>query len=349
MIKFVLPLAVLVGIVLLMVFSDGPSSVTTQPISHVSSESTTRIFAPGRIEGARLEVELRPELSGRLAEVSVSEGQRVQQGQVLLRLDSDQYKHELALADANVRLAQAEKARLENGSRVEERREADSLYRAKLAALDQAELAWQRAQRLRADNVATQQEVDDRESRVKSLTAETHAARSRLELLNAPPRPDELQIAESRIAAAIAHRELAAVQMKRTVLEAPFAGEVLAVNVAAGELAGPELVQPAIVMADISRFRVRAFVEEMDAPRVRVGMTAEVVADGLPGQTFSGQVSQLSPRMSRKQLWTNAPAERYDTKTREVWVDLNERADFVVGLRVDVTILPDADNGAGET
>jgi hypothetical protein len=83
---------------------------------------------------------------------------------------------------------------------------------------------------------------------------------------------------------------------------------------------------------------VRAFVEELDAPRVALGMKAVVVADGLPDQQLLGQISKLSPRMTAKQIWSDDPAERYDTKAREVWIDLKTSSPLVVGLRVDVRI-----------
>ena len=63
----------------------------------------------------------------------------------------------------------------------------------------------------------------------------------------------------------------------------------------------------------------------------------------LGGRNFTGRVARLSPRMSHKELWTNDPTERYDTKTREVWIELDEAEGLLVGLRVDVMI----DTGMG--
>jgi hypothetical protein len=85
---------------------------------------------------------------------------------------------------------------------------------------------------------------------------------------------------------------------------------------------------------------VQAFVEEYDAPRVRTGMAVDVAADGIPDRVFRGTVSALSPRMDRKQHWTDRPDEQFDTKTREVWIDLENADGLVLGLRVDVTIHP---------
>ena len=82
---------------------------------------------------------------------------------------------------------------------------------------------------------------------------------------------------------------------------------------------------------------VRAFVEELDAPRIQVGTSAQITADGLPGRTFKGRVVRLSPMMGPKQAFSDRPAERHDTKTREVWVDLGASSDgLIFGLRVDV-------------
>ena len=105
-------------------------------------------------------------------------------------------------------------------------------------------------------------------------------------------------------------------------------------------------------VADTRRFQVRAFVEELDAASVQPGMPAQIFADGMAGRELRGRVVRLSPRMGRKELRSDHPAERFDTKTREVWIELEGVEPLVVGLRVDVIIhlqtasAPDA--GAGQ-
>src|SRR5207253_7835788 len=105
--------------------------------------------------------------------------------------------------------------------------------------------------------------------------------------------------------------------------------------------------QPMIVMADTSRLRVRAYVEELDVAGVQPGMAARMTADGLPGRSFAGEVVEVMPRMSFKHVWTDRPDERFDVKTREVLIDVaSETADvemgLVYGLLVDVELLPPA-------
>ena len=93
-------------------------------------------------------------------------------------------------------------------------------------------------------------------------------------------------------------------------------------------------------MADTTRCRVRAFVEEMDTRNVRVGMAARVTADGQHGRELRGRIVRLSPRMDDKGLWNDHPAERLDTKTREVSTIQLDDPLSVVGLRVEVVIDP---------
>ena len=315
--------------------SLGPTA--TRSVSALDDRES-RIYATGRVEGSSPDVALRFQVAGNVTELLIEEGQVVELGQPLLRLDNRELQQQVALAASGVRLAQAERERLENGSRPHERLEAESLYKAKLAELENARLAWERIRQLRAENAIAQQEADNKRLLLAALQAEVAAAKARADLVQAPPREDELQMATARLDAAKARLELASIQLDRTCLKSPLAGLVLQVNLEVGELTGPDSVEPAVVLTDTSRTRVRAFVEELDAPRVQLGMAAVVIADGLPGRQFSGRVVQLSPQMSRKQLWTDRPAERFDTKVRQVWIELDAAADLIIGLRVDAII-----------
>jgi multidrug efflux pump subunit AcrA (membrane-fusion protein) len=132
---------------------------------------------------------------------------------------------------------------------------------------------------------------------------------------------------------------LAVAEHERTTLRASIAGRVAKLNVDAGEVTGPAAQEPAAILVDPAHLRVRAYVEELDAPRLRVGMVARITADGLGGQEFAGRLTWLSARMGTKSVWSNRPDERRDTKTREVVIDLDGKTEeLVVGLRVDVFI-----------
>ncbi|HEX5442974.1 MAG TPA: HlyD family efflux transporter periplasmic adaptor subunit, partial [Pirellulales bacterium] len=306
------------------------------PVDFASSP----IHASGRVEGATDEIELRPELHARVVEILVHEGQRVAAGEALIRLDGAEQEYHCASAEADLAVAEAELERLINGARGEERREAAADAAALEAQLNGVRQRRTRVAALLRSRATTDQELDDLNADIKRLAAQLDAARARHQILEAPAREDEVRRARAKVAAAEAQLKLAQHECQKATLRAPLAAEVLKIGVELGELVGPDAAESTIIMSDTAKLYVRAYVDELDAPRVCENMPAQISADGMPGKQVLGRVVRMAPRMSRKPLRTDDPAERFDTKVREVWVELNEtdRGNLVVGLPVDVVL-----------
>ena len=103
-------------------------------------------------------------------------------------------------------------------------------------------------------------------------------------------------------------------------------------------LAGPTTPQPLLILADLSKRRVRAFIEELDAARVRVGQRAVVTADALPGRELTGAVSVVVPRMGKRSPQTDTPGEYKDLYFREMLIDLDGDDDVPPNLRVKTIV-----------
>ena len=307
------------------------------------------IRATGVVEGASRDILLRPETIGRVVEVRADVGGLVTAGDVLLRMDNRRESQLVEVSRASLELANARLQRLINGARQAERDEAKALRAAKQAQLNQAIRTLNRVRELYRQAAVPQQQADDSEATVEGLTAEVAAAKARWELLDSPARPDEVREAQAGVAYAEGQLSLAQTALEKCELLAPANGCVLDVHAEPGELLRPDSPVPAIVLADLSRLRVRAFVEEVDAPRLRTGMTANVTADGLPDSVFEGKVELVSPRMSAKQTFSGSPHEVYDTKVREVLIDVADSAGLIVGLRVDVTFVFEDEEIVAET
>jgi multidrug resistance efflux pump len=147
------------------------------------------------------------------------------------------------------------------------------------------------------------------------------------------------------VAAAEARLRLSQAELEKTRLKAPCDGRVLRIFAEAGELAGPSTGRPVLLFADMSRRRVRAFVEELDATRVEVGHEATVRGDGLPGRLFTGVVSSVAPRMGQRAPESDAPGEYKDLYFREVVIDLDAGDELPLNLRVLVRILAEGQGG----
>lgn len=324
--------------------SSGVESGAPLPIS-----APTHISAPGVVEGATKEIALRPEISGILTRRLVAVGEMVQAGATLLQLDDRTARLRIEAASAELASATAQQDRLLNGARQQERNEAHALHEAAKARLTLARTSLKRIEQLENHRAVPEQEADDARTRVETLRAELAAAAARLALIEAPAREDEVRLAAARVAAARAEVETAKVGLEKTRITAPCESQVLDINAEIGELLTPSLTTPVVVLSDTRQIRVRAFVEELDAPRVTLGAKVTITADGLPGKSFSGEVTSLSPRMAAKALFTGAPNELYDTKSREVLVNVEDGQGLIVGLRVDVRIVTPARPEEGAT
>ena len=257
---------VTVAVVAAIAYQDQPS--TSLPVLPAKSASrvSNRVYAVGRIEGVTEQIELRPSILGRVEAVLVTAGMQVEAGQVLLRLDDREATHQLALASAELLSERSQLQRLLNGPTSYELDEARALYDAVVARLQNAESTWERVTHLRQANAIPVQQADDQRAELARTQAEVAAAKARLDNLAAQPRADDVSIAEARVAAAEARYEAAATRLDHTRLKAPISGQILRVNVDVGEEIGAVSSEPPITMADVSRFTVRAFVEELDAP-----------------------------------------------------------------------------------
>ena len=123
MMKFltVLVLAGLMAVAIAMIDSQSAGLADAPRPATAASNPSERIYATGIVEGMTEDIHLRPEQAGRVTEVLVFAGDWVDAGQVVVRLDNARQQQQVALAAANLELAQAELERLNNGARAEER------------------------------------------------------------------------------------------------------------------------------------------------------------------------------------------------------------------------------------
>jgi HlyD family secretion protein len=291
------------------------------------------ISANGVVEGRQREASLRFELNGRLASIEVTEGDFVQKGDTLARLDPTTWNHELAKAEASLALVRAERERLLNGACKEARAFAKAQLHAVQARTDQAIRHLSRGVQLQQNKALSQQELDDLQASSDAAQAELQAASARTDEIEAPAREDELSIIDAKIALEQARVDQARDTLKKTELKAPNDGVVLRVSSEPGEMV-PDLERPTITMVDTSEIRVRVFVEEMDALAVLPGQRAYVVADALPNERFYGTVVSCGSCMSPKRFMNNLPGERIDVRVRDVLIVLDHQDKLVIGLPV---------------
>jgi len=234
--------------------------------------------------------------SQRIAEVLVEEGDRVEHGQVVARLDTSRLVPQAKQAEAELAAQRDVVERLHRGSRPEEIAQA----RANLQSA-QADAANAVRQSARLELLAKQskggavseQELDNARAAQAVAEARQDVAQAELNLAIAGPRKEEVAEAEARLRAAEARSALLDQELKDAQLTAPKDAVVRTRVMEPGEMASP--ARPVLQLAVTDPKWIRAYVSEPDLGKLKPGMQAEVSVDSFPDRRFSGWVGFISP------------------------------------------------------
>jgi HlyD family secretion protein len=295
----------------------------------------TRVAALGRVEPRSEELHVAAAMTGRLASVAVEEGDPVGQGDVLAILENADHEARVRVAEAARAVAQASLERVRNGPRPAEREEAAAQVREAEAMLALAERELRRQQGLAERALSSAQELDEAANKHAVALARLARAQQHREVIDSPPRADELARAEAEVTLAEARLAEARAVLEKSLVRSPVTGMVLRKLRHAGEQVTELGDTPIVVVGDTSRLRVRAEVDEADIALVRLGQAAYVQADAYGERRFPGRVGRVGSLMGRKTLRSEQPAERLDTRVLEVLIDLEPATELPVGLRVD--------------
>ena len=295
-----------------------------------SLPSGSFVAGNGLVEPADRETKVSSHIAGRIANIRVKEGDFVELGAELLTLDNGADD----AAEGDVATARAELTRTLRGLR---REDVDAIIAdtgSIKARAEQSKTSLARIEQLAKGGAATADELD-RAQRQAEIDARLLAAgEARKKAAVAGSRSEDVVVAQAKVQAAVARREQASATYEGTRVLAPISGRILQVKFRAGEFFNPNGSEPLVVMGDTRKLRVRMDVDERDIGRIKEGQTASAQLSAFPGRRFSGRVVEVGRRMGRKNIRTDDPAERIDTKILEVVIALDPAEGLVPGLRV---------------
>ena len=234
--------------------------------------------------------------SERIASVLVQEGDHVQQGQMLARLDTSRLEPQVAQAVAQAAAQRQVVIRLRNGSRPEEIAQARANVVSAKADLTNAQRQYERlkgAAELSAGRAVRQQDVDAAKATLEMAEAKLAVNQKSLDLAVLGPRKEDIAENEARLRANEAQAALLRQQMADSQLFAPTNAVVRTRIMEPGEMASPQ--NPVFSLAVIDPKWVRAYVSEPDLGKIYPGMAATIAVDSFPKRGFEGWIGFISP------------------------------------------------------
>lgn len=240
------------------------------------------LYGNGHIEGT--EISVSAEVSGRVEESRLREGERVSRNDLLVRLDDSGFQAQLSKGLAEEAAIEAERIRVEEQLRIWRHH------------LQTAEEDLQRYRQLEESEAVSPQQlnaIEDREreasGQVKTLEAALAQTRARLEATRQQVRWLRLQLEKTRISA-------------------PVSGTILVKAIEPGELAAPG--RAVAVLVDLSRLELKVYIPERDIGRIRLGDAARVRVDAFPERYFGATVARVDQRAQFTPRDIHMPEER---------------------------------------
>ncbi len=314
-------------------------------ISAASAHNTPLMIAgPGRVEPSSEDIKIGSELSGRLKVVNVEEGDAIHRGQVLAELENADYRAQVESARANVIGKEAVLRKVINGARRQERDEALSSVSEGKAVMENAKSELRRRQELFSAGVVSREEMERYAREADVAHAKYEAAVQQHALVDDRAREEDQSFAEADLKLAHAQLDEAQARYDKTFIRSPIDGSVLRKHHRSGESVSNSstVPDPVLTIGDRKTLRVRVDVDETDVSKVSVGQRAYVTADAFGKQKFWGHVVRVGQQLGPKNVRTDEPTEKVDTKILETLVELDAGSHLPDGLRVDAFIVPDA-------
>lgn len=298
------------------------------------------VAGPGLVEPDSENVQIGSELAGKLKEVIAEEGDHVKKGQLLAVLINDDYRAQVESSRAQVQQAKAAYEKVLNGSRGQERKQYLAQMQQAQAVETNARADFERETKLFQAGVVSRQDMDHAQRDLDVAEEQLKSATQQFHLIDDRSRDEDIASAKAQLDMARAQLDGNQAIYEKTFLRAPFDGVILRKHHRTGESITNSSVtpDPVFTLGDVSGLRVRVDVDETDVSRVANGQKTYVTAAAYPNQKFWGQVIRVGGQLGHKNLQTDEPKEKVDTKILETLVQLDAGVHLPVGLRVDAYI-----------
>lgn len=299
--------------------SDYDVAELTVPVE--TTELTVRITASGEVEPFRT-VNLSPQVGGIVQEIFVEQGDRVREGQVIARMDSDDLEAQRIQSRASLAEAQAQLTDVRQGTDIAQIAQSEANLSAVEAQVVEAqsrlilaENNFERDQNLYERGAISQLELDQSANEIRSAQASLQQVQSRVEEarqrvndLVDDPDPQEVDQAQARVDRARGQLQAIEIQLADTLIRAPFGGIITQKFATEGAFVTPTTsasdVSSATSTAIVSLadgLEVVAEVPEADIGQISPGQTVEIQADAFPEKTFKGEVRLIAPEAIERQ------------------------------------------------
>ena len=286
---------------------DVPEVQVTRAAAESSDVGGIVLSATGYIV-AHHKINVNTKVTGRVAWIGVEKGDKVKEGQVLVRLEDDEFRAQYEQAKGAADNARAYLQELQNGSRPEEVQQAQHNLDEARATLANDKLTLDRSRELAAGGVVSKQNLDDATAKFDSDQQRVNSLEKAFQLMKIGPRQEEIARAKGAELQAEGQQAYAKSQLDATVIRAPVTGTILERTAEKGELitsgfasnaeGGPQ--GSVVALADLKDIQVELDIAQDDFAKLSPKQEGTVTLDAFKDRSYKGEIAEMSPEANRQ-------------------------------------------------
>jgi HlyD family secretion protein len=286
----------------------------TAQTSGNDAAGATVLSATGYIV-AHHKIEANSKVTGRVAWIGVEKGDHVKEGQVLVRLEDQEFRAQYEQAAGAAESARAQLLQLEHGSRPEEIQQTDHNLSEARATAANDKVSLERIKKLFDEGVMSKQALDDAAAKYEASQQRAHSLEQSYQLAKIGPRVEEIARAKGALMQAEGQAGYAKSQLDATVIRAPITGTILDRSVEKGELLTGQFAsaaRPVFSIADLKDLQVELDIAQADFARLGPKQKGIVTVDAFPDRTYHGVVAEISPEANRQKATVQVKVQIQD-------------------------------------
>lgn len=326
------------------------NTLVQQAVAVTRQDVTTTVSASGSMTPLA-SVNISPKQAGRLVALYVEQGDRVQVGQILARMDDSNLRGQLLEAQGKLQAAQASLKKTLAGNRPQEIQEAEANLRNAQATLLASRSSYDSNLKLVETGAISRNDFNSARSQYEADLAKVGAYQQQLNLSKAGSRAEDIESARAQVVQAQGSLETIQTQLNDTVIRAPLAGLVTQKYANPGAFVTPTTsasttssATSSSVLAVASDLEALVNVAESDIRQIRVGQQVELQVDAYPGRSFKGKVRLVAPESVVAQNVTSFEVriQVLDDRQQQLKSGMNLTARFRVSRAQAALVIPSA-------
>jgi HlyD family secretion protein len=274
------------------------------PVNVSAAGDQVILSATGYIIAAH-KIEVASKVNGRVAWIGVDKGDKVKAGQVLVRLEDDEYRAQVTQQRGQLENLKGRELEIKNGNRPEEIEKARYDVSQAKADLDNAKVSLDRTKQLAESGVFSKQSLDDAQAKYDNAVAKVASLQRLLDLEVLGPRQEQTTQIVGQVEQARGALDYAQTQLDNTIIRAPITGTILDRNVERGEFITTGFVGDKgakgyiVTMADLNDLQVELDISQNDFPKLAPTQKGKITTDAYPDIPYDGVIEQVSPEADR--------------------------------------------------